>query len=368
MSAAPAPYNVSLSAASPLFQYTPSRDGDVLSAWNASYTDSSIWPQGGAAISPPTSGVAFRRTQSTSARVSITFEGSALYLCFATGGAGYALTLDNALVKTTIPNAASNPICAAYAAAGVDTLLYSEGLGDSSSHTALLQVSAATGSEFKFFGGQVTMGVTTNGKVVNDDSNVDDQDSGWSYTPTDSGLAWDRGGHGRTLFNTTSSFDCNYGATVLATYTFSDAGGVILRGNVWPDAHAFSVTLDDKTTNMDASSSWEDGQAVFFMKGGLDPTAQHTITLRDFNSDVPDCNRGRVCCVALDAITLLKAGSAYVRRVLCIHTMLIDYIDRSLHPRPHLIPIRLTQRIRPCKTTLTRSRVSDRLLAVSLVQ
>ena len=60
---------------------------------------------------------------------------------------------------------------------------------------------------------------------------------------------------------------------------------------------------------MDATSSWVDGGAVLYAQGGLDLGAVHTITLRDYSDDDPFCNiLGRVCCISLDALVLLKPG------------------------------------------------------------
>lgn len=188
-----------------------------------------------------------------------------------------------------------------------------DGLKDGTSHTALLQVSASAGSEFRFFGGTVTLGIPTNGKVVDDGTTLDDRNPAIGYAPSTGALAWDHTGTGRTLYNTTLTFNCNYGATVLATYAFTGAGGVVLLGNVWQDSHAFSVTLDDATTNLDATSSWQDGQTVLFARGGLDPAVQHTVSLRDFSADDTTCNQGKYCCTGLDAITLLKPGTACVQ-------------------------------------------------------
>jgi len=163
-----------------------------------------------------------------------------------------------------------------------------------------------------FFGGGITLAVPTNGKVV-DTQIVDETDNGWTYSPNSGQLVWDKSFKGPTLVGGTGAFQCNYGAERRAAYSFSGASGVILHGLVWQDSHEFSVLLDTETVNMDASSSWGDGTAVFFARTGLDPTQSHTIALVDYNSDVPDCRAkygGRFCCTGLDAITLLRAGTA----------------------------------------------------------
>ncbi|KAH7096991.1 hypothetical protein BKA62DRAFT_833556 [Auriculariales sp. MPI-PUGE-AT-0066] len=271
-----APYNLALSAASPLFTYLPDRDGSQITTWNASYTGQSLWPPTADTNLP--AGIAYRGTNSARASPS------------ANKGRP-----DRAL------QAYGNEATAVYIATNLAN----------GKHKAFLQVSANGGQEFRFFGGGVTLAVDTNGKVVDDSQNVDDHDPNWVFTPS-TGAPWDKGGKGPTLFDNTVTFQCNYGSDKAATYIFSGANGVVLKGNVWIDAHEFSIVLDGVTTNMDATSSWNDGSTVFYAKTGLDPAQSHTISLVDYNSDVgPNCfaKRNRFCCTGLDVITLLKAGS-----------------------------------------------------------
>jgi len=101
------------------------------------------------------------------------------------------------------------------------------------------------------------------------------------------------------------------------TYTFTGAGGVVLYGNVWPDAHYLTVIFNDESPWywMDATSSWEDGQSVFYARGGLDLNDTHNITIINdstyqWNCTTRDLRPGqevRRCCVGIDALMLLRA-------------------------------------------------------------
>ncbi|KAH7096992.1 hypothetical protein BKA62DRAFT_643772 [Auriculariales sp. MPI-PUGE-AT-0066] len=305
MSAA-APYDLALSAASPMFSYLPSRDGSQSTTWNASYTGQSLWPPTADTNVP--AGIAYRGTNAARVSVSIDFEGTGIWLCYKDNGAGTALTLDSNLWQTT---GDVSQLCKPYN--GEATAVLAATNLTNGKHKAFLQVVANGGQEFRFFGGGITLAVDTNGKVVDDSQTIDDHDASWVYTPVTGGV-WDKGAKGPTLFDNTATFNCLYATDKTATYIFSGASGVIMKGNVWADSHDFSVVLDGATTNMDATSSWLDGSTVLFAKAGLDPTQSHTISLVDYNSDVgPDCRAkygGRYCCAGLDAITLLKTGTA----------------------------------------------------------
>ncbi|EJD39571.1 hypothetical protein AURDEDRAFT_116105 [Auricularia subglabra TFB-10046 SS5] len=313
MSAALAPYNVSLAATSPLFSYTPSRDGDVTSTWNASYTGTDVWPSLDNTTRP--AGVGYRRTQYGSAKISLSFEGSGLYLCFTASGATFVVTMDGSVVSQDSSQfGAAQGDVGACAGLGAATMFASPGL-DAGPHSMLLTVSAASDNEFRFFGGMLTLGVNTKGHDVKDSDVIDDQDLGWNLSGgrVATGGSWDTNA-GATLFDNTGTFQCNYGKGSTASYKFSGAGGLVLYGNVWKDAHSFSVSLDDTTVNMDATSSWEDGRTVLFAQGGLDPAAVHTLTVFDYSSADDGCTNGqggtfRFCCVGIDSLLLLEPGT-----------------------------------------------------------
>ncbi|EJD39560.1 hypothetical protein AURDEDRAFT_128184 [Auricularia subglabra TFB-10046 SS5] len=333
-----APYNVSLMPFSPVFKcglnsclccvahpyssYGVFRDFDPTIGWNASYSDASYVT---AENDLHPSGIAYRRTQAAHESIAFTFQGTGMYLCLNAGGAPFALTLDGKVVETT-RSAADDPACK-HASGEVDTLLYARGLSYGP-HSVSLNVSASAEHEFRFFGGALEIGVQTGGKIVDDSQMIDDQDcgfptailihsgltasaAGWVLSP---GRGEARGWSTTTaqrVFNSTATFECTYGQSQSAAYTFSGAGGAVLLGSVWPDAHTFSVKIDDADPiNLSATSHWYDGSAVFFIASGLDPTKEHTITVRNFNSDVLDCtsNPPRTCCTGIDAIRLLRAG------------------------------------------------------------
>lgn len=301
---APTPYNVSLMPFSPMFNYGVFRDWTVSVGWNASYTGASYAT---ARTNLLPGGIAYRRTQTTTA-VSLKFQGTAMYLCLNAGGAPWTLTLDGNPVQTTMP-AANDPICE-IAGGEADTLTYARDL-DYGSHSVILSVTASPDREFRFFGGAVEIGVQTGAKAVDDSQTIDDQDPGWIFAPERAAVGGWATMPSQRGFNSTATFECTYGHSQSAAYTFSGAAGALLLGNVWPNAHTFSVQLDaSEPINLSATSYWYDGSAVFYVASGLDPAKEHTITIRNFNSDVLDCptNPPRTCCTGIDAIRLLRAG------------------------------------------------------------
>ena len=76
--------------------------------------------------------------------VSISFEGTGLFLCYKANGAGVALTLDNKLFDGT---GDVSTLCADFKGEA-DAVLVATGL-ENTSHSALLQVSAGTVQEFR---------------------------------------------------------------------------------------------------------------------------------------------------------------------------------------------------------------------------
>lgn len=175
-----APYNVSLLATSPLFSYTPSRDGDVAKTWNASYANRDIWPTQLSSVRG--AGAGYRRTQYAAAEIALDFEGTGLYACFTSNGAQYTFTLDGSVVQQHEDRflAAQNDTgpCTGF---GAETLLAAPEL-NSGSHSMRLRVQASESNEFHFFGGMITLEVTTKGYTV-DDVIIDDQDPRWTFTP-----------------------------------------------------------------------------------------------------------------------------------------------------------------------------------------
>ncbi|KZV82416.1 hypothetical protein EXIGLDRAFT_843766 [Exidia glandulosa HHB12029] len=182
-------------------------------------------------------------------------------------------------------------------------------------HNVEVAVSASSTAEFHFNGGGITMGVNGRGASGVMPVTFDDQDAAWSLSPgrkPASPSGWDTATSSR-LYQNTGTFICPYGeGGPSASYTFVGAGGVVLNGYVWRDSHAFSILLDGETHNVDATSLWLDGTAVLLAKGNLDPTATHTITIVNYNSDDPNCTKEHpnvFCCVGFDSLVLLQGAT-----------------------------------------------------------
>ncbi|KAH7105026.1 hypothetical protein BKA62DRAFT_433490 [Auriculariales sp. MPI-PUGE-AT-0066] len=302
-------FHLRMNSVDRLRRFGPTRDGDALSTWNASYTGSPTWPTGGADSSSP-QGVGYRRTQYSSANFQISFEGTALWLCLRANGAGYHLSVDGAAQNTI---GTVEDLCRNYMGGGADlvpdTVLVSEGL-EPGRHTGWLQVSASPQNEFRFWGGGVVMRLQTSGHVIQEDV-VDDRATGWLLNPSNGNQAWSQNLTSPTLYSNTATTNCVYGAGITASYTFSNAAGVILRGSAWESSKAFAVQLDNQITGMYATTSWFDGSAVFFAAGSLDPSRSHTLTLINYNSEDPECpsHRGGQCCIGVDSIVVLRAST-----------------------------------------------------------
>ncbi|EJD39596.1 hypothetical protein AURDEDRAFT_171405 [Auricularia subglabra TFB-10046 SS5] len=329
------PFNVSLAPGSPLFTYSPFRNGDVTTGWHSSYTGASAVD-----IDEPM-GFAFRRTQADSAEVSVSFFGTAIFLCIDANGSHYNFTVDGRESRTTVLG--SDAACANY---GVEAMLVSSGL-DAVQHTATLSVSATTHSEFHFFGATLTMGVNTNGYAAG--SNViANQASDWRFLSVTYPLQTPAVHKGK-----------------LKTRSLSIAHML------------FSVDLDGRTVDLNASSSWSETGIVLFAQGNLDPGSHHRLTVRNHTNAPSPCNLASNLKLVLlttsgqaramnDSVmpdmpdmfmTAAIGGAAggfaamvtlffiilcYVRRLRGRQRRARD--DLALHaPRPFYLPVRLTQ-------------------------
>ncbi|KAH7098957.1 hypothetical protein BKA62DRAFT_711425 [Auriculariales sp. MPI-PUGE-AT-0066] len=308
-------YNVTLSPFSPMFTYTPSRDGPAATTWNASYTGATIWPQrpdvfgDGEVVSEP-AGRAYRRTQAVHSNTALAFRGMGFILCFSTNGAHYTVDTEPKLAVTTASRDQAKNLCGVEA----EDAVFAYGLEDGD-YTVTMFVAADAGHEFRFFGGQIGIDVGDSvGSTVVSSNTIDDSAEGWDKTvaPT---FPWDDDTRQHTLYNTTSTFNCGYSNSVTISRAFTNASGIVLLGEVWRDSHSFSILLDDQPVReMDATSSWADSQAVFFATGGLDPSAVHRVTLVNYAANDPDCTtenltgdrEQRFCCLSLDALVLLR--------------------------------------------------------------
>lgn len=145
---------------------------------------------------------------------------------------------------------------------------------------------------------------------MNDSAIIDDQDSSWVLIPGREFQGWATSVDSK-YYRNSMSFICPYGQGTSATYQFTGVSGIILQGKIWRDAHAFRVTFDGENFNMDATSAWGEGPAVFFAKGNLDPDAYHKLTIENYNSDEPKCPEMRgvpYCCMGFDSLVLLEPG------------------------------------------------------------
>ncbi|EJD39568.1 hypothetical protein AURDEDRAFT_171377 [Auricularia subglabra TFB-10046 SS5] len=303
------PYNISLPAASGVFTYAPLRGVGADLGWNMTFTDSAAWPNG--ELDFPGEGVGFFQTERNGAEINLSFEGTGLYLCLTPNGAGWALTVDGTLYDTQAPG--SDNACEGY---GAETLVVADDL-KYGKHDALLRVSAREDAAFRFFGGVVTAGVNTDGEGAKVESRmIDDSDKAWVYKPDRGGGQWDS----RTrpdIFNLTSTFDCTYSAEHFATYTFTGYSAVVLYGAPYRDSRAYTVKLDEETFRSDVHpGGWSLGSTPLYIKGGLDPNAQHTLTFTNFRDDNEKCLQPRpvagdlFCCSSLDALELIGASAA----------------------------------------------------------
>lgn len=316
-----APFNVTLASTSPFFIYFPNRDGDPSLTWNSSYTESPVWPP--IANQQEPKGIPYRRTLYGQATMEFDYLGSDVYLCLNDGGATYTLTVDGTRVTG---NAEQDAACSDYPTESV--LFHSSGVR-MGNHKAQLTVTASSTHEFRFYGGVVTMGVTSGSSHVLS-KQVDDLDPQWKMVPgKELGLGpngWQSGSDqpSSNLIANGHSWTCIYDRAnpQSASYTFSGAGGVLLRGTIGMGLEVFSVEFDGTTFPMDATSVWPDTSGVvLFARGGLDPKKQYTITLKNYNDHYQTCDRLYylppsqhllACCVNLDGLVLLGDGNGTV--------------------------------------------------------
>jgi len=153
------PYNLSIPSSASVFYYQPFRDGNASVGWNSSWTRlnvADLFPSnyGGPAGNGIGVGAPYRTTTMDAATVQISFEGTAIYLCFrANGGAG-KLKIDDAFYSTTAD--VVDPACMSYDGQP-DTLLYADVL-TYGPHVAVFEVETGAGnSQFELFGATVTI-------------------------------------------------------------------------------------------------------------------------------------------------------------------------------------------------------------------
>lgn len=252
----------------------------MTAGWHSSYTGASAVD-----LDDPM-GFAFRRTQAESAGISVSFFGTAVYLCINANKSQYNLTVDGRTYTTTM--AGDDPACTNY---GAEAVLVASGL-DPAQHTATLSVSATQQTEFHFFGATTTLGVNTNGNAAGDDI-VANQATNWHFltdrasdvVPTDSSGA-------QLQPNDSLPIDCvkRSDSQSVASILFTGAGAILLKGDVFNASQLFSVDLDGRTATMNASSSWPETGVVLFAQGNLDPSSHHRLTVRNYTSGPSYCS------------------------------------------------------------------------------
>ncbi|KZV82412.1 hypothetical protein EXIGLDRAFT_843763 [Exidia glandulosa HHB12029] len=259
--------------------------------------------------------IPYRRTSTQKASMEFDYIGADVYLCFVGIGASYAFTVDGNLITET--RSSADPACSKYI--GAETLLFSSGMS-MGKHSARLTFSSIGTEDFRFFGGIVSMGVTSSSTQLRE-RHIDDVDAGWAMVPG-RGDSWSwqtqTDAPSANLINNTHSFTCIYdGANVQsATYNFTGAGGVVLRGTIGVGLQPYTIELNDEVIPLDATSVVQYAQSVnLFFRGGLDPSKQYTISLRNWNENYPYCNRLyylpptqplMACCANLDGLVLLS--------------------------------------------------------------
>ncbi|KZV99097.1 hypothetical protein EXIGLDRAFT_831668 [Exidia glandulosa HHB12029] len=282
-----APYNVTFSAASPVFTYTPFRDGDLLNGWNATAIGS-LWP----------TGTAYRCTQAASATLAFNFYGTSLRMCVLPS-IGYGVNIDN----TPYPWISSQSgACSSYPG---EIMITFDGL-HATEHTVALTSGASPDSEFCFLGATTTMAVNGGGTVV--EKPIDDQDPSWIFQPGRGSNAWDshteQVGAGHS--NDSETFDCIYTPDHVASLNFSGASGLVLWGAHRVTYEFYTITLNEETFRLDASDPLPQDRYALFARGGLDPKQNYTLSIQNWNDDKPCEDHMFPCCMTIDDVVLLS--------------------------------------------------------------
>ncbi|KAH7100754.1 hypothetical protein BKA62DRAFT_705544 [Auriculariales sp. MPI-PUGE-AT-0066] len=301
-----APYSLPLSAGSGTWIYKPQRNALVARGWNASYTQSTVWPTGqGGTVNGQ--GSLYFRTQMANATINTAFTGTGITLCISDNNAPFTVSLESKQV--TVGSTANDAACQTLGAAKTISI----GNLDFGSYNIALSVTASNDNEFRFFGGVVqTMIAVDAASQQATEYVVDDQDAGWEL---------ERGGEygwaiaqNSQAFRGSFSFVCPYGDLATAIYRFKGASAVVLYGQPYTDTRDYSILLNDKLFNSAATSSgWLlSPQTPLYFQAGLDPSTEYTLTYRDYSDDNPDCPDAApdlYCCATLDSLKLLGSAS-----------------------------------------------------------
>jgi len=298
------PYNLTLPSYSPVFTYLPYRDGDPTQGWNSSYSESNNDdPCDGDFNYCLGSGIAFRMTTSYFASFNLDFTGTAIYLCFGLGYVVGSLNIDGAITGTVA--ALGDPVCAMYGAyviavVVIDDLALAE-------HRATYNTDAVDGVEF--YGAAVTISAGQPGpKKV---EVIDDSDSQWNYEGN-----WGWNGDDE-MWNGNYHTTATYASNSSASYTFTGASAVILRGLSGCNSGPYTVELNDQTASFNASDlHWRHAQSVLYFAGGLNPNQAYTITLFNYDASAQNATPFEAsggCSglwAAVDTLTLIMEDTA----------------------------------------------------------
>ncbi|KAH7097028.1 hypothetical protein BKA62DRAFT_760221 [Auriculariales sp. MPI-PUGE-AT-0066] len=297
-------------AASPLWVYSPQRDGAITDGWNAGDSND---PNATSGNGKTRAGAAVWRTQLAGSAVELSFTGSGAAICFSPGDAEYEITVDSKAVDSSeIKNGDDVHTCEGV---GIEKAFIVEGLDATLGHKLKLEVTKPK-SVFNFFGGAYLLPTDSQGRVIQDHPVISSDDEKWVLKEGQRGVnAWDTVNRTQAVVGSPPPlFNCIYKPETTASFTFNNAVGFAISGYVWPDAHSFSITTDSTTVNLDATSSWEEGPIVLYAQGGLNPSIEHTVTLRNFNIDDPKCNgegsNTRACCTSFHELLLLRPPPA----------------------------------------------------------
>ncbi|EJU04825.1 hypothetical protein DACRYDRAFT_104697 [Dacryopinax primogenitus] len=271
------PYNLTLPSYSPVFTYTPFRDGPSSLGWNSSYTDYSVTDTIRNSAAVPLGyyrgfGIAYRETEYAGATVSLNFTGSAVYMCFSTDGS-WIVTLDGQEMLTTghLPDDA----CSGYGSL-VKQMSVATNIS-SSSHSIILQASGGSTGAMSFFGAVVTMNAGQPGPKKTNIINSDDP--GWDWQG-----AWIVETDDTYMWNGVYRAGATYAPDTIATYTFKGASAFILRGLSMFNYGPYTITLDGmETSSFNASDLyWRHSETILYFASGLDPSVPHTISVMNY--------------------------------------------------------------------------------------
>ncbi|KZT54619.1 hypothetical protein CALCODRAFT_519223 [Calocera cornea HHB12733] len=287
-------YNLTIGEESALYEYYPGRDLDPALGWNSSYTGNIVYDFGAVGTGTPyrTTQVVTTPSAKNYATVSLSFQGTAIYMCF------------SAIAEA---DAHAVPVCSQW---GGTTIAFVNDL-PAGNHTAVLAaVSYVTGGHaFNFFGSVVTLTIPE-GTGVPSPLAIDDTAYGWTYSPANEwSQVVDPG-----AVNGSFSQTCYYNGQSIssATYTATNVLALYVVGVVKADISFYTVQMnEDPPYVRNAYNFWTSKQQILFLASDLDPMQQYTIQIQNYAAQYPSPALGNdQSCLRVDAIYLFSANSA----------------------------------------------------------